>query len=150
MTAYGNTLPTLDTNSLSNATDLGLLLANFGAVVCDYVARQKIRSRHLNKYIIEQLPIIPVNKYDTVWFGRQTAREVINPLVLELTYTAHDMAPFARDMEYVDEAGEVKPPFILDEWSLILRAKLDAAYFHLYGITDRDDGALYLFDFSYC
>ena len=26
--------------------------------------------------------------------------------VLELTYTAHDMAPFARDMGYVDEGGQ--------------------------------------------
>ena len=60
--------------------------------------------------------------------------------VLELTYTAHDMAPFARDMGYVDDAGKVKPPFVWDEERrLNLRAKLDAVYFHLYGVTDRDD-----------
>ena len=60
--------------------------------------------------------------------------------VLELTYTAHDMAPFARDMGHVDEAGEVLPPFRWDEdRRLRLRAKLDALYFHLYGVTDRDD-----------
>ena len=60
--------------------------------------------------------------------------------MLELTYTAHDMAPFARDMGHVDEAGNVKPPFIWDEERrLALRAKLDAVFFHLYGITDRDD-----------
>lgn len=60
--------------------------------------------------------------------------------VLELTYTAHDMAPFARDMGYVDKAGKVNPPFVWDEERrLKLRAKLDAVYFHLYGVTDRDD-----------
>ncbi len=60
--------------------------------------------------------------------------------VLELTYTAHDMAPFAHDMGYVDKKGQVKPPFIWDEERRQkLRAKLDAAYFHLYGVTDRDD-----------
>ena len=50
------------------------------------------------------------------------------------------MAPFARDMGYVDEAGEVKPPFTWNEdRRLHLRAKLDAVFFHLYGVTDRDD-----------
>ena len=60
--------------------------------------------------------------------------------VLELTYTAHDMAPFAEDMRYVDSAGKVKPPFIWDdERRLYLKAKLDALYFILYGITNPDD-----------
>lgn len=60
--------------------------------------------------------------------------------MLELTYTAHDMAPFAREMGYVDEEGAVKPPFTWDEdRRLHLRAKLDALYFHLYGITGRED-----------
>jgi hypothetical protein len=50
------------------------------------------------------------------------------------------MAPFARDMGYVDEAGAVKPPFVWDEGRrLKLKAKLDAVYFRLYGVTDRDD-----------
>ena len=35
--------------------------------------------------------------------------------MLELTYTAHDMAPFARDMGYVDETDQVKPPFPWNE-----------------------------------
>ena len=61
-------------------------------------------------------------------------------VVLELTYTAHDMAPFARDMGHVDKAGEVLPPFRWDDdRRLHLRAKLDALYLHLYGVTDRDD-----------
>ena len=60
--------------------------------------------------------------------------------VLELTYTAHDMAPFARDLGYVDESGQIKPPFVWDEERhLHLRAKLDTVFFHLYGVTDRDD-----------
>ena len=60
--------------------------------------------------------------------------------MLELTYTSHDMAPFARDMGHADAKGNVKPPFQWDEdRRLMLRAKLDAIYFNLYGITDRDD-----------
>ncbi len=34
----------------------------------------------------------------------------------------------------------MKPPFIwAEERRLNLRAKLDAVYFHLYGVTDRED-----------
>ncbi len=57
----------------------------------------------------------------------------ITARVLELTYTAWDMQPFARDL------GDDGPPFRWDpERRSLLRAELDAAYFHLYGIT-RDD-----------
>ena len=53
--------------------------------------------------------------------------------VLHLTYTAHDMAPFARDLGY---AG---PPFAWDEEDRPRRrARLDAVFFHLYGL-DRPD-----------
>ena len=80
------------------------------------------------------------DRYEAVRFGKKTAAEIVREAVLELTYTAHDMAPFARDMGYVDKAGKVKPPFVWDEERrLKLRAKLDAVYFHLYGVTDRDD-----------
>ncbi|MDE0239729.1 MAG: hypothetical protein OXQ84_05950 [bacterium] len=59
---------------------------------------------------------------------------------MELTYTAHDMAPFARDMGHLDHAGEVLSPFLWDEdRRMNLRAKLDALYFHLYGVTNRED-----------
>ena len=48
--------------------------------------------------------------------------------------------PFARDLDHVDEAGEVLPPFQWDaDRRLKLRAKLDALYFRLYGVTGRDD-----------
>jgi hypothetical protein len=66
-------------------------------------------------------------------FSRKTAAEIIRKAMLELTYTA-------RDMGHVDTAGVVKPPFIWDDTRrLKLRAKLDAVFFHLYGVTARDD-----------
>ena len=66
--------------------------------------------------------------------------EIVRDAVLELTYTAHDMVPFARDLGYVDESGAVRPPFRWDEERrLRLRARLDAVFFRLYGVTDRDD-----------
>ena len=104
------------------------------------MVRQKAHSTNLNWYIVEQLPVVPPDRYETIRFGHKTAGEIVREAVLELTYTAHDMAPFARDMGYVDEMGEVKPPFTWNEGRrLILCSRLDAVFFHLYGVTDRDD-----------
>jgi hypothetical protein len=73
-------------------------------------------------------------------FGRKSAEKVICDTVLELTYTANDLSPFARDLGYIDKKGVVRPPFHWDEERrLVLRAKLDAIFFHLYGVTDRED-----------
>ena len=131
---FGNKLPILPLEKDASDFDLTLLVANLCSLVCDYVARQKIQSRNLNLYILEQLPVVPPDYYETTHFGSKTAAEIVREAVLELTYTAHDMAPFARDLDYEG------PPFQWDEnRRLHLRAKLDALFFHLYGITDRDD-----------
>ena len=139
----GNTLPVVlgdQRDSRLSAPDTALFTANINAIAFDFVARQKIQGQHLNWYIVEQLPVVPPDRYEGVRFGKTTAGRIVSQAVLELTYTAHDMAPFARDMGYVDKAGKVKPPFVWDEdRRLKLRAKLDAVYFHLYGVTGRDD-----------
>ena len=136
----GNTLPAMLPEGEQIESNGVLLLGNLGAVALDFVARQKVQSTHLNWYIAEQLPIVPLERYRAVRFGAKTAEEIVREAVLELTYTAHDMAPFAREMGHVDGHGVVLPPFRWDALRrLNLRAKLDALYFHLYGITDRGD-----------
>lgn len=116
-------------------------LANLNCVIFDYLARQKVHGNHLSWYLLEQLPFAPPEAYARL-VGSKSATDVVRESVLELTYTAHDMAPFARDMDHVDDAGEVLPPFIWDEERrLHLRAKLDALYFILYGIFDPADPA---------
>ncbi len=138
LVGFGNKVPILEAEGAQRSEYL--LLANLNSVPLDYTARQKVQGQSLNLYIVEQLPVVPPEAYETTKFGSKTAGEIVREAVLELTYTAHDMAPFARDMGYVDEDGEVKPPFVWDEERrLHLKAKLDALYFHLYGITDRDD-----------
>ena len=135
----GNTLPIVSADWRAEAGG-ALLLANLNAIVFDYVARQKIQGQHLNWFIVEQLPVVPPERYGTVNFGQKTAEEIVREAVLELTYTAHDMAPFAREMGHVDGQGAVLPPFRWDALRrLDLRAKLDALFFRLYGVTDRDD-----------
>ena len=70
---FGNTLPILSLKEGAPDFNLALLVANLCALVCDYVARQKIQSRHLNKYILEQLPVVPPDRYEAVRFGPRTA-----------------------------------------------------------------------------
>ena len=136
--AAGNKLPLLDG---LEAAESALLIGNLDSIPCDYFARNKIQSRNLNKYILEQLPIIPPAAYART-FGPKTAADIVREAVLELSYTAHDLAPFARDMGHVDTNGDVLPPFIWDEdRRLRLRAKLDALYFILYGVFDPADPA---------
>ena len=135
----GNTLPIVLVDE-GEAAGSVLLLANFNAAPFDYVTRQKIQGQHLNWFIVEQLPVVSPDRYESVRFGPKTASEIVREAVLELTYTAHDIAPFARDMGHVDDDGDVLPPFEWDEdRRRHLRAKLDAVYFYLYGVTDRDD-----------
>ena len=141
MVGLGNTAPAIFVGSDGSCPSIAArLLGNLGAVIVDFLVRQKAQSTHLNWYIVEQLPVVPPERYETARFGPKTAAEIVRGAVLELTYTAHDMAPFARDMGHVDVDGEVLPPFVWDDdRRLYLRAKLDALYFHLYGVTDRDD-----------
>ena len=135
---FGNKVPILKPETADRSE--WLLAANFNAMILDFVTRQKVQGQTLNLFIVEQLPVVPPARYETVRFGPKTAGEIVREAVLELTYTAHDMAPFARDMGHADETGDTKPPYPWDEdRRLHLRAKLDAVFFHLYGVTDRDD-----------
>ena len=127
---FGNKVPIFKPET--SGRNEWLLVANFNAMACNFVTRQKIQGQTLNLFIVEQLPVIPAADYDRP-FGNQTARELVRDHVLRLTYTAHDMAPFARDL------GTDGPPFAWDaEARRHLRARLDALYFHLYGL-DRSD-----------
>lgn len=122
------------------AATISLVQATFMSVPFDFVARNKLQGQNFSWYILEQLPVIPPERLEATRFGPKTAAEIIHAAVLELTYTSNDMAPFARDMGHVDGEGTVLPPFKWNEGRrLELRAKLDAVFFHLYGISDRDD-----------
>ncbi len=134
----GHTLPVLVPAERDfDGESAACLLANLNSFCFDYVARQKVQATHLTWYIVEQLPVIAPAAYDRK-FGTTTARALVRNHVLRLTYTAHDLAPFARDLGYDG------PPFIWDgEERRHLRARLDALYFHLYGLS-RDDAAYIL------
>ena len=135
---FGNKIPILMPQSPVRRE--WLLAANFNATVFDFATRQKIQGQTINLFILDQLPVVPPDRYDAVRYGPKTAADIVRDAVLELTYTACDMAPFAAHLGHFNPAGEVMPPFRWDdERRLHLTAKLDALYFHLYGIEDRDD-----------
>lgn len=76
---------------------------------------------------VQQFPVLPPSAFTPPRLA------FITPRVLELTFTAHDLTGFARDLGY---AGG---PFTWDdERRFWLRAELDALYFILYG-TSRED-----------
>lgn len=126
-TAAGNNIPTIIFDDSINAYQIVAFISNFCSLVLDFVARHKVGGTHLNYFIFKQIPVIPPSAYT------QPELAFIVPRALELTYTSHSMAPFARDLGYEG------PPFSWNEDRRAqLRAELDAWYAHAYGLT-RDE-----------
>ncbi|MET0436252.1 MAG: restriction endonuclease, partial [Devosia sp.] len=101
--------------------------ASLNSLVVDYLVRQKVSATTLAVFMLAQLPILPPTFYT------EPRLAFIAPKVLELTYTSHSLAPFARDL------GHDGPPFTWDEdRRALLRADLDAFYARAYGLT-RDE-----------
>lgn len=117
------------------AVSVPCLIANLATFVFDYFARQKVGGTHMSAFIVEQLPTVASSTYKQVapWEHESVLSRWIASRVLELTYTAWDLEPFARDIGY---AGT---PFRWDgERRFQLRCELDAAFFHLYGLSRSD------------
>ncbi|MEZ5275378.1 MAG: N-6 DNA methylase [Opitutaceae bacterium] len=124
-TAAGNSLPLAMADQ--SPKKVACLQANFASIVTDYVERQKLGGTNLTYQFLFQLPILPPIFYTA------PRLDFIVPRVLELTYTSHSLAPFARDLGYDG------PPFAWDEDRRAeLRAELDAFYARAYGL-DRDE-----------
>jgi len=106
------------------------LLANVGSFVFDFSFRQSISGENASFFIIKQLPALSPSSFvqSSAWFSTgANVRDWLLPRVLELTYTAWDLEPFAQD------CGWSGPPFRWDEERrFLLRCELDAAFFHLY------------------
>lgn len=124
--AAGNSVAVWKSEIGSNLKICGLL-ANNNSITMDWVVRQKVGGTNMNFFYLNQLPILPPSAYS------EADLAFIVPRVLELTYTSHSMAPFARDL------GHEGAPFAWDEdRRASLRAELDAWYALAYGLT-RDE-----------
>jgi hypothetical protein len=131
-TAVGDSLFLID----STKGPLAWLLPLLSSFAHDYCARQKLGGTNFNFFIAKQLPVlIPDALAMPCGWSPGSVADWLTPRVLELTYTAWDLAGFAIDL------GWHGPPFRWDPTRReLLRAELDAAFFHLYGI-ERDDVA---------
>ncbi|MFE7511012.1 Eco57I restriction-modification methylase domain-containing protein [Streptomyces sp. NPDC057540] len=120
---------------LALAPQAALLTAVWSSFVVDYVARQSIGGTSMSFFIMRQLAVPTPDQL-------APHAKFINSRLLELIYTATDMTPFARDL------GDTSSPFVWDpDRRAVIRAELDALFFHLYGIT-RDDTAYILNTFN--
>jgi hypothetical protein len=131
--AVGHTTPLMMPDAPPQS--IAALYANLCSFALDYAARQKVGGTHLTYAYLKQLPVLPPDTYaaPAPWAPAVTLRDFILPRVLELTYTAWDLEPFGRDVGYDG------PPFRWDpERRTLLRAELDAAFFHLYGLSRED------------
>ena len=108
------------------------LIAAQSSLVFEYVARQKIDGPAVRAAHWKQLPVPTPDMLEP-------HLPFIVPRVLELVYTSSDMRPFSRDL---DDCGE--DPFAWDpDRRASLRAELDAFFFRVYGIDDRDGRAVH-------
>jgi hypothetical protein len=124
----------------AEAQQTACLQACLSSFVFDYITRQKSGGTALKYFVFRQLPVLPPATYASTctWARASTWGEWIASRVLELTYTAHDLEPFARDLGYQG------PPFAWNvERRFQLRCELDAAFFHLYGLS-REEAAYVL------
>ncbi len=131
----GNNMPLMLFGPNSPVGSQAALLGNLCSLVFDFVARHKVGGIHLNYFIYKQLPVLSPERYTSA------VLDFIVPRVLELTYTAYDLKPWADELSDYDPrpAAKAGQPFAWNhERRAQLRAELDAYYARLYGLT-RDE-----------
>jgi hypothetical protein len=69
----------------------------------------------------------------TPWEAETSLSEWLSPYVLEMSYISRRLKPYAEDL------GDDGPPFHWDaERRVLLRADLDAAFLHVYGLSREE------------
>ncbi len=136
--AFGNKVPQLLYALEGDKQQIPCLLATFNSMAFDFVLRQKLQGQTINLFILEQLAVIAPERFEACIGGTQI-KEFIRKEVLALSYTAHDLADFAIDMGHVDKKGKVLAPNVFDSLDRAHRmARLDALFFELYGLNEKD------------
>ncbi len=109
--------------------------ANLTSFVLDFASRQKIGGTHLTYGYLYQLPVLSPSSYECVcpWSSKQKLFEWVGQRSLELSCTSSDMLHLAQECistwkgQGWDEARR-----------FTIRCELDAAFFHLYGLSREE------------
>lgn len=116
--------------AVTDRTNGWVLTAAFASFAVDYIARQKVGGTNFNFFHMAQLPVLGPDYFITPWTDDATW---FRSRCVELIYTSQSMARAAGAL------GDSGQPFHWDdERRSRIRAELDAAFFHLYGVP-RDD-----------
>jgi len=122
-------------------TGVVLLQAIWSSYVFDFAARQKSSGSHMNYFTVKQLacPVPAALVGSLPGVSADSCGNWIRLRVLELACTSWSIAAYASDVVPLPAGADPGPPF---RWAPQrreqLRAELDAAMFHLYGLA-RDE-----------
>jgi hypothetical protein len=109
------------------------LHACWSSLIFDFIVRQKLSGTHVTFTLLQQFACPKPAKFarPTPWLsGAETLAAWITPRVLELSYTSYRLEAYAVDL------GDDGPPFRWDPARReLIRAELDGAMFHVYGLT---------------
>lgn len=111
------------------------LFTQFATFVFDFIIRQKLGGTNIGHFITQQMPVIPphVLNRECLWDTRVTNSDWLVRRSAELFGTSYRLSPVLRDM------GLAGQPFVWDvERRSGIRAEIEAACFHLYGISRAD------------
>lgn len=131
--AIGHSMPLISTRF--GAATTACLLATLATLTLDYIVRQKVGGTNMTFGYVKQFTVLPPDRYT------EADLAFIVPRVLELTYTAHDLKPWADDLAAYDPrpAEQRAIPFVWNSARRAqLRAELDAWYARLYGLTHNE------------
>ncbi|MEZ5278970.1 MAG: hypothetical protein R2770_00725 [Acidimicrobiales bacterium] len=97
-----------------------------GSFAFDYVARQKVAGIHLRAFTLKQLPVPGPDQVADLG-------QILTAAIAELAATSWDTSLLRRSL------GAPDPPSLWNETRReLLRAELDAAFFHIYGMARHD------------
>ncbi|WP_037409303.1 Eco57I restriction-modification methylase domain-containing protein [Candidatus Solirubrobacter pratensis] len=141
--AVGHSAPLLGLAARSARERLAFL-ACANALVADYCVRQKTTGQNLTLFVLKQVPFpTPAMLAEPCPWDRDVSQvDWLSDRALELVYTAHDLDAIA------EEDPSLPGPFVWDPARReAIRAELDGALVHLYGL-DREDAEHVLDSFA--
>jgi hypothetical protein len=106
--AVGHNIPLVFLSAKALMAEVACFFGNCNSLALDYFARQKLGGTSLSYFILKQLPVLPPPTYSP-----ENQRFLV-PRVIELTFTAWDIKPFADDLWR--EAGSALRALLQRQW----------------------------------